>query len=109
MTNPLWRFVRYCTPSGWKYFYCLWKIDEFSYSVIRNYRKQIEEKTARGEPSEASGDLLSLYISKNSLKNEVSRLKKDIKCSLSQAILSVTVLVICRQIKTPSSSRRTET
>lgn len=64
--NPFWFLERYLTPSGWKYFLCLYRINRFAYSMIRERREQLRNAKDSGSKEERT-DLLSLYLEKDNL------------------------------------------
>ena len=59
MVNPAWRLFRYFTPSGWRYFYCLRELNKFAFSVIREWRAEVESGREIDD-----GNLLSMYLNK---------------------------------------------
>lgn len=67
MTNPFWLFDRYCTPTGWKYFYCLYRLNKFASKLIKERRKQMEV-TEHNANLTGRSDLLSLYLNKDSFR-----------------------------------------
>lgn len=72
--DPLWLIKRYFTPSGWKYFMALRRIDEFAYDVVQKKRDAVARMTPeelRDDSSTARGnrDLLALYLSRQDKEN----------------------------------------
>jgi cytochrome P450 len=72
MSNPLWLFTRYCTPGGWKYFFCIWRINQFAKEIIQDRRARL----AKGEDIADMNDLLSLYLDKGTV-NEANPSGED--------------------------------
>lgn len=62
MVNPAWRLIRYFTPEGWRYFYCLRELNNFAFSVIQEWRAAID--AGRDD----DGNLLSMYLNKDTYK-----------------------------------------
>jgi cytochrome P450 len=62
--NPLWLIERYFTPKGWKYFYCLFRINRYAKQIITERRNEV----AAGKGLNKN-DLLTLYLDKDSFKD----------------------------------------
>lgn len=72
--DPLWLMKRFFTPSGWKYFLALRRIDAFAYNVVRKKREAVarlsaEERLDDGCAARGGSDLLSLYLSRQDKEN----------------------------------------
>lgn len=76
-TNPFWWLHRYFTPSGWLYYYHLWRMNSFAYEIVKRRRKELlqaqpqsqsqSQSQTSSQPSSQEGvrertDLLSLYL-----------------------------------------------
>lgn len=71
LTNPLWRVRRYFSTNGWRFFWYVYRLDQFCYKIIRDRRAQMlakEEVLADSGASKqnSNNDLLSLYLDKAS-------------------------------------------
>lgn len=86
MIDPVWQLSRYLTFWGWKYFYCLYRLNKVAYGVIKERRASLakrdeqKEKDEDSEGEEKDGDtskdkgnrvdLLSLYLDKGTFETE---------------------------------------
>ena len=54
--DPIWWLKRYLTPSGWRYFACLRRINTYSYAMVKKVRQEAEdaEALARANGSSSS-------------------------------------------------------
>jgi cytochrome P450 len=62
--NPMWLLERYFTPKGWKYFFCLFRINRYAKQIITERRNEV----AAGKGLNKN-DLLTLYLDKDSFKD----------------------------------------
>lgn len=69
LINPFWLFERYCTPSGWKYFAALRRLNRFSTNVIKERRAQV---AAGDETCRMRNDLLTLYLNRDNFARPVN-------------------------------------
>jgi len=71
--DPLWVLKRIFTPAGWDYYRCIRMVDSYAMGVVANKRKMVEKEAAKNEMSSpkrpGGGDLLSLYLDRNSMEN----------------------------------------
>lgn len=66
MVNPMWMINRYFSPGGWKYFYCLHRLDSFAFDLIRARRKLLQENHQNAK--QQRNDLLNLYLNNDNFK-----------------------------------------
>jgi cytochrome P450 len=90
--NPFWLFERYFTPKGWKYFYSLYRINQYAKKIIQDRRAELESERMEDEKerklqeqqnnnhndndndndkkkTHERNDLLSLYLDKQSFQD----------------------------------------
>jgi len=74
MLNPLWLIDRFLSPRGWRYFYCLQRLNTFAFKIIRERRELIHSSAAcdTGDNDHSAGrsDLLSLYLMSDVLRDD---------------------------------------
>jgi cytochrome P450 len=66
MMDPMWMIKRYCTPSGWKYFAAIRRINQFVSKIISERRATIAAQG--GKVTADMNDLLSLYLDKGTFQ-----------------------------------------
>lgn len=64
--NPLWRFVKYCTPAGWLYYYRLNRLNRFVYGMVRSRRAEIANPTAAPR-----NDLVGMFLDRQETYDRV--------------------------------------
>ena len=72
--DPFWVLKRYFSPTGWKYFLALRRINTFAYDVVKRKREAVakmslEEQMDDSLASRNGRDLLSLYLSRQDKEN----------------------------------------
>jgi cytochrome P450 len=85
--NPLWMFERYFTPKGWKYFYCLFRINGYAKRIITERRQEMREReetesqkiktNERNSPNESASRAESVGVDISHSSSEKHLIEED--------------------------------